>query len=207
MTNQKHTVATDALDTLGTFPIPDTSGRDAIHLAVEPAVSDIPLRAGERIVIENGKACLAYGDDATGIVDPFVSGAIRPGQRFWLVVLPRTITSLRHVWSHPLFPEEPASAYHADPDEHYVAPSAAEKWLRDYAEKIDEDFDDLMSAADAFIQSGEYFYGSPQGSPGDVYFGKFEGESTHRDFWPNYQEFRQTTVPADKQRSFFTCSC
>lgn len=206
MTTQTHKVATDALETLGTFPIPDNSGRDAIHLAVEPAVAGIPLRAGERVKFEDGKAILA-DDDATGIVDPFITGMVRPGERFWFVVLPRTITSLRHVWSHPLFPEEGAAAYHADADEHYVAASPAEQWLRDYAKQIDENFDDLMEAADGWVRSGEYFYGAPQGTPGDVYFGKFEGESTHRDFWPNYEAYRQTEVPKDKQRSFFTCSC
>ena len=38
MVKQTHTVATDALATLGTI-IDETAGRDAIHLAVEPAVA------------------------------------------------------------------------------------------------------------------------------------------------------------------------
>lgn len=207
--HQKHTVATDALETLGTFPIPDNSGRDAIHLAVEPVLAGEKMAAGDRIRSENGIAYRIYrydNNEATGIVDPFVSGIIQPGEKFWLVVLPRTITSLRHVWSHPLFPEEPVSSYHADADDHYVA-SPSEQWLRDYARQIDEPFEDLISAAGRFVARGDYFYGTACGDPGDEYYGKFEGESTHPDFWRHYQAFKSVDVPKDKQRSFFTCSC
>lgn len=124
MSNQKHTVSTDALDTLGTCPIPENSGRDAIHLAVEPAIAGQLLMAGDRVKIVDGVAVARVNngdsDDATGIVDPFLvrPGFVEKGQKFWFVVLPRTITSLRHVWSHPAFPE--AAEYHKDEmDEHY----------------------------------------------------------------------------------------
>lgn len=206
MSNQTHNVATDALETLGTFPIPDNSGRDAIHLAVEPAIAGARLRPGERAKIEDGIAVPA-AHDATGIVDPFLDGLVQSGQRFWFVVLPRTITSLRHVWSHPAFPE--AASYHTDADEHYVAPqTVAERWLRDYAKRIDEPFDNLIDAAKRFVKRGDYFYGTRvNDEDGDGYFGKFEGQETHPEFWRHYQDYTWTVVPDEKQRSFFTCSC
>ena len=105
--NQKHKVATDALDTLGTCPIPEGSGRDAIHLAVEPAIGGMwMMQPGEHGCIVDGVVVPAHRDAATGIVDPFLKGPVHKGDRFWFVVLPRTITSLRHVWSHPAFPED-----------------------------------------------------------------------------------------------------
>ena len=94
MSNQKHTVSTDALDTLGTCPIPENSGRDAIHLAVEPMVAGTTLHAGQRIRLLNGVAfpCIEKwdSDDATGIVDPFLVWPVQQGEKFWFVVLPRT---------------------------------------------------------------------------------------------------------------------
>lgn len=106
----KHKVATDALETLGML-IPDNSGRDAIHLAVEPVVcGPRALMPGQRIKLAVGSILKGQAvpaqvtglsgagapiDDATGIVDPFLTYPVKPGQRFWFVVLPRTITSLR----------------------------------------------------------------------------------------------------------------
>lgn len=106
----KRTPHTDALDSLGTI-LNGTEHRDAIHLGVEPVIAGMPLIAGDRIGIKDGKAyrlksrydrgSLKY----MGIVDPFLSIPIQVDERFWLVVPPRTITSLRHVWEHPDFPK------------------------------------------------------------------------------------------------------
>jgi hypothetical protein len=201
-------VATDALETLGTFPIPDNSGRDAIHLAVEPVIAGEMLGAGARIKITDGKAYAEYTDAAIGIVDPFVAGPVRPGDRFWLVVLPRTITSLRHVWSHPLFPEEPASSYHADADEHYVADdpkSSSERWIADFAAKIDQTVPRLMRAAEDWLESRE------GGGWGDYTYDNTEAYKDHWDkfpeFWKHYEIVKGVEVPEKDKESFFTCSC
>lgn len=208
MTNQTHKVATDALETLGTFPIPDNSGRDAIHLAVEPAIAARAFIAGMKVRIEDGKAIPASDDDATGIVDPFVTGIVQPGQRFWLVVLPRTITSLRHVWSHPLFPDEPASSYHNEADEHYVADdakAASERWIAQFASDIDQTVNRLMEAADLWLET------SNGSGWGEHTYDNSESYKTHWDkfpeFWKHYEIVKGTTVPEDDKTSFFTCSC
>lgn len=97
----KRTVATDALETLGTI-IDETAGRDAIHLAVEPIVAGQPLRPGDDVGIVDGLAVMC--SNPVGIVDPFLATKVFTGQRFWLVIYPRQITSLRHVWTHSAFP-------------------------------------------------------------------------------------------------------
>jgi hypothetical protein len=200
MTSQTHKVATtDALETLGTYPIPDNSGRDAIHLAVEPAIAGLRLRPGERVKIEEGFAVSA-GHDATGIVDPFLDGLVQSGQRFWFVVLPRTITSLRHVWSHPEFPE--AATYHADADDHYVSPDqdASKRWIEQFCDRVGERYEYVMEGAAAWVSHGDWTYG-------EDYSGALEGERVPDEFWQHYQVVTGKNVPPDKQRSFFTCSC
>lgn len=103
MIADKRSVHTDALQTLGT--IITEGGRDAIHLAVEPVIAGEQLRPGEHIGIIDGKA-YSVVEKHLGIVDPFLGKSVLPGEKFWLIVYPRQITSLRHVWEHPDFPEE-----------------------------------------------------------------------------------------------------
>jgi hypothetical protein len=101
MSSDNRTVATDALETLGTI-IGENEKRDAIHLAVEPAVAGHYLRPGDHVGFLNG-GTLGICDNPLGIVDPFLKSNVKTGQRFWLVLYPRGITSLRHVWTHPAF--------------------------------------------------------------------------------------------------------
>lgn len=105
---------TDALDTLGLIHF-RTEKRDAIHLAVEAVEAAYSLKPGDRIGIINGVAYIAgleivHKDGSTtmvpyhGIVDPFLTNGPRKGARFWFVMKPREVRSLRHVWEHPDFP-------------------------------------------------------------------------------------------------------
>jgi hypothetical protein len=110
MSADKRKVATDALESLGTILSGEhlNSGRDAIHLAVEPVTAGETLYAGQQIGLvkgEGGFVATTKAKKKLGIVDPFIVGPVPTGNKFWLVVFPRTITSLRHVWSHPDFPE------------------------------------------------------------------------------------------------------
>lgn len=117
----RRTVATDALETLGTILRPDQR-RDAIHLAVEPVIAAERIPVGADIIVMfpgttgtgNGKAyCQVLGTrlgrgEGTGIADPFIKkDFIEVGERFWYVMYPRQVHSLRHVWTHPAFPNEP----------------------------------------------------------------------------------------------------
>jgi hypothetical protein len=86
---------------LGAAPGEDAR-RDAIHIAVAPVVAAARLLPGQHVGLqEDGQACAH--EEPIGIVDPFLTEAVAAGQRFWLFLYPGTITSLRHVWTHPAF--------------------------------------------------------------------------------------------------------
>jgi hypothetical protein len=97
--NDKRNVSTDALETLGMI-IDEAQKRDAIHLAVEPVVAKEVLNPGQDVGADGTT------NNPVGIVDPFLKKAVQVGERFWLVIYPRQINSLRHVWTHPAFEDE-----------------------------------------------------------------------------------------------------
>ncbi|TGP34045.1 MULTISPECIES: hypothetical protein [unclassified Mesorhizobium] len=193
MTHQTHKVATDALDTLGTHPIPENSGRDAIHLAVEPAVAGHMLSAGQRVKIDNGFA-VAASHDATGIVDPFLIDLVHSGQKFWLVVLPRTITSLRHVWSHPDFPED-GSVVVSDKE-------ASIAWMREWAKKHVSD--DYYGDRDTVSDEEAYAFALRAGET--THIGPYEDARDHIDneWWSHWETI---TGKPGKRGEYFSCSC
>lgn len=189
--SDKRKVTTDALETLGT--IIEDGGRDAIHLAVEPIVAGELLFPGQHIGIKESKAFGAtHKIKMLGIVDPFLKDTIQPGQKFWLVVYPRQITSLRHVWSHPDFTEV------STPLVDYTDPVDISKaWIIAFAADLDQTYKRLMDAADQWVNDGDYTY---------------DNSETYKDHWDKFPEFWDhykvvTGREPNEKESFFTCSC
>lgn len=116
MSADNRSTHTDALATLGTI-INEGEKRDAIHLGVEPIQAGEALRKGCHVYIgDDGKAYSFKNrkQKAVGIVDPFLTCNVEEGERFWLIVYPRQITSLRHVWSHADF-KDPVELIEQEP--------------------------------------------------------------------------------------------
>jgi hypothetical protein len=200
----KRTVATDALETLGMIISPNEK-RDAIHLAVDPAVAVDVLQPGQDVGFVLGGVGVC--DKPIGIVDPFLTAPVQIGEMFWLVVYPREITSLRHVWSHPAFDEEEAEEVdEADRIEFMKAldgTHVSERWIEDYAGSVGLDHDELMDAAFDWVDSqkdggwGEYL------NKGEL----LDGVQLSRDFWQHYIKVTGNEVEQELQENFFTCSC
>lgn len=188
----KRKVTTDALETLGT--IITGGGRDAIHLAVEPVIAGVAgLKPGMDIGIGDDDG-LAYGSGVkkVGIVDPFIKGEIKKGEMFWLIVYPRQITSLRHVWSHPDFKEPEDQVNYTEEDRVY-----AEGWLRDYCDNNDgaPQYQTIIEAYESGGADGEYFY-----IGGEDAYGTITDE-----FWDHMEMLFGKKI---KHRAgYFACSC
>lgn len=187
-------VSTDALETLGQIHWREEK-RDAIHLAVEPVAAGEELRPGQLIRVEKGVARRAYRHDAMGIVDPFLEGSVQLGQRFWFIMMPRAVHSLRHVWTHPDFPDV-ADAPGAAPD----AKAEAEAWLRAHAESCGLSYWRVMDAAKDWLEHEDYLHGG-----GDMEYarGAFDADT----FWRHYETVTGVTVREDQRQGFFSCSC
>lgn len=222
----KRTPHTDALETLGTIH-QHKEFRDAIHLAVEPVEAGEDLAVGQRITYVNGKAyALRAGKEAIGIVDPFLGQRVEKGQVFWLVVLPRMITSLRHVWSHPAFPEEAAVEFlkkaQATPEDDSVPELVAQtpeelayRWIVEYAESLSTDEDDEYGGvvtAEELIETGwgNYEQEKAGGSSWGDYISKgglLEGVSVSDEFWDKLGILKGVSIDDQYRNNFFSCSC
>lgn len=195
MSADKRSVATDALETLGTIITPNEK-RDAIHLAVENAIAAHPLRPGDDVGFVEGGVGIC--DNPVGIVDPFLKAPVKTGQRFWLVVYPRKITSLRHVWSHPEIPEIQEIAGNWTPSK---SKEVSEKWLRDFCNSSNcPRYETVIGLAVEHAERGgqyddDYIFVYGSDASGDI----------PDEFW-NHLEI-VTGVKAKHRATHFSCSC
>lgn len=197
--SDKRSVATDALETLGNVIDESAGGRDAIHIAVEPVTAAHLLRPGDHVGLmktDVGVMATAASEDPVGIVDPFISGNIKPGQMFWLLIYPRKITSLRHVWSHPAFDEDGPLHSSASPKE------ASEKWLRDFCASADcPGYEEVVAAALRQVngggRDGEYLHFNDRDAHGEI----------PPEFWHHIEVAFDVEAPKESRASYFSCAC
>jgi hypothetical protein len=213
-------IAKDAVATMGDILPDDVGGRDAVHVAViSVTAGEDGLRPGTRIGFMDkpsvdGQVFAAVGGAVAttlGIVDPYLRSPPKKGERFWLYLLPRTITSLKHQWSHPDIDDE-------DPGKEYVNPAArleSEQWMRDYVSRSDcPSYDKLMQIftrmaeghADGALDS-EYGDGNSFRADSDyLYLHGTDGHSAiPSEFWDHASNLvgkRLTIRPSQ-----FSCSC
>lgn len=184
----------DALNTLGTL-IDEKQGRDAIHLAVEPMIAgEGCLFPGCPIGIGPDGMAYSKGPKIIGIVDPFLDKDVEQGQRFWMVVYPRTITSLRHVWTHPDLPNE---NNHSDES---IQKQKSEQWLRNFIARADcPGYETVIAAAlnNHGSWSEEYLHFNGLDAHGDI----------PPEFWDHVEIVTGQKIAAGNRAKYFSCSC
>lgn len=183
----------DTQQTIGKFHNA-TYERDAIHVAIMSVVANEHLEPGEHIgFTEHGYRVTANprgGYKLIGIVDPFLPKDVKEGDRFWMMLYPNTITSLKHLWTHPDISATGRGTA-----------SASEKWLRDFADRVDADYDEMMRVAETHCDENNKWGGDYL-----IEGGKWEGQSTPDEFWTHFAAVTGKT-PADGPTGIFSCSC
>lgn len=197
MSADKRTVHTDALATLGTI-IDETAKRDAIHIGVEPCIAGEVLIPGENIGIIDGKAYNS-GCKLLGIADPFMKSNIKQGEMFWLLVYPRQITSLRHVWSHPDFSDSEIK----EEVKESILMDKSKEWMIGWAkEHMSEDYygDDNKPLGD------EEAYSNAIEAGRNNHVGPYEGAEDYIDntWWDHWETI---TGLKGNRDGYFSCSC
>lgn len=199
----------ETIPMLGKLIVDLTAERDAVHIAVAPMIATENLTPGQRVgIVSDGKAGPVVHH--IGIVDPFLDAPYVPeGERFWLFLYPNTITSLKHLWTHPAFKDldvrPDGGEYSAAKD---VQKATSEAWLRNFCKHADcPDYDDVMAAIGGTLKEVED-YGPGWGRmDGDYMF--FSGRDAHGDipdeFW-DHAEIVLGRRLRDKPRHF-SCSC
>lgn len=158
--------------------------RDAIHVAVAPVIAACELKPGQHIGLLDGEASPG-AKKLIGIVDPYLKSNVRRHQKFWMFLYPNTIIGMRHHWKHPDFTYEENSK------------ERAEVRIRQIAQELDVDYEDLISHAQSYLEYGDYWCEG----------GRFDGVYLPDDFWDSYEILFDVKVPQNEKYSFFSCSC
>ncbi len=128
-----------------------------------------------------------------GIVDPFLELPVQRGQKFWIFLLPNTITSLRHDWTHPQLPSKEQSQTIAD----------SKQWLTDFSNRLGIGYNELIEAANNYLDYEErYCLGEEM--PSWMY-----SHDNINGFWKHFEVITGKKNPRleDEPSLFFRCSC
>ena len=187
--------------------------RDAIHIAVAPVTAKEKLYPGQRAGLVSGSNCevaAARHGNGQGIIDPFLDGAVFPGERCWLFLYPQTVTGMRHEWQHPAFADTPVAAAPAVPA---ADKPASEQWMRDFAAQhfshLSEHYDGTgrLYTAEELIEFGKDFL---LGNGRHVQQGSesLRDYANTAEFWQHFEVITGMMVPEyQRHNSPFCCTC
>ncbi len=187
---------------LGESPSDDAQ-RDAVHVAV------VPLIAGEKYMCRGQRFRLAHDSTtvalcgeynegtlgaAIGIVNPFRKGGLKKGDRFWGFLFPGTVTGMRHEWKHPAFNDIPSPS-----------DNPHEKWIRDFCDRWNFDYGQLIKNATA--TGGDEFSRYVVARGKDLHYASELG-GDYELFWQHLEQLlgKQYT-PEHRSGLAWSCTC
>lgn len=192
--------------------------RDAIHIAVAPSLAGEKLYPGQHVGPNTDGRFYSTGVKSIGIVDPFLTGVVFPEQCFYVFLYPGTITSLRHMWTHPAYQGESGVVVQplltnavetlAEALDAALSPSIRKKGKPDPKQAARDFMEDFaythgMSSAESALAYGRRYL-----EEGDyMNVGEMESWYVDDDYWEAYEVLTGEKVDPDRRGSFFSCSC
>jgi hypothetical protein len=179
--------------TLGSI-ITGEHARDAIHIAVIPAVAGEMLRPGDHVSAPDKDGVVLKSRNTVGIVDPFLKTVVTKGRKFWLCLYQNTVTGMRHHWSHPAFDENEPAVKYSDSSK-----VKAEKWLRDFSSQINREYHSLLELGRSAIETGSAHAGDDDDQDNI--------NEQKKEFLRNVAVVCDLELPEDFDDIYFSCAC
>lgn len=163
--------------------------RDAVHVAVIPVEAGEQMRAGTPVGVSDGKAVL--DPPHVGVVDPFIGAdvKIQKGDRFWLMMNPGTVLSLRHEWTHPAIPSKSRPPLEL---------TRSEIYLRAMADRLNTQFDRMIAEMSADDPGGHF---------GDDSYREYLQDDVFWDHLETYTGKRFNNAHREEARFQSSCGC
>lgn len=165
--------------------IGDTEQRDAIHMAVVPVIAHAKLEPCQKIGFVNGddkaRRVEVVSKDPIGIVDPYLTRPVFPGEQFWMFMFPGTVSKLRHDWTHPAFSE------------------TSVEWLEELANEMEVGYQELIDAGHRYIDEGHYAFGSDDAK--DIL------NNNKHEFFTHFEVITGRKLHKDIDEVYFSCAC
>lgn len=173
----------------------DEATRDAVHIAVLPVIShQTYIYPGELVKLVFGTTnrvirTSVNDTQSIGVADPFLKEPAAEGERFFVFIHPNTISGMRHIWTHPQIDNVQPPA------------NASELWLRQFADRWNFDYNQLISGAQ--IGEGEYAVAGGQDLHGAGGLG-----ADHDLFWSHLENLTGKKFDVQHRQAFgWSCSC
>ena len=129
--------------------------RDAIHIAIVSVIAHERMFPGMPVGVNENLRASPEFTPHIGIIDPYLTEPVDPGDYCYLCLYPQSITALKHHWSHPVFDElERKLMEIADARDKSLEQAESEKWLDDFARRIGMEFTELVTSLDEYMEDG-----------------------------------------------------
>ena len=118
--------------------ITEEAFRDAIHVAIFPAIASENLWPGCKVNLVHGtkdQIRNTRGLPFIGVVDPFLTTFVKKGRRCFVFLCPNTVTGMRHEWTLPAI------------DDQKRPKNESEIWLRKFSEKWNFNYGEMIKSA------------------------------------------------------------